>query len=486
MTKTEQRLPRSRPEELGIRPQAITALLNDWQRRQIEIHSVMIMRNGHVAAEGWWAPYARQLPHTMFSLSKSFTSTAIGMAAMEGLLSIDDTVISYFPEETPLDPSPNLQAMRIRDLLMMGTGHETDTIVNLITSEDGNWVRAFLNAPVEREPGTHFVYNSGATYMLSAILQKVSGQKLLDYLQPRLFEPLGILGATWGACPRGIHIGGWGLALTTEGVAKFGQLYLQKGLWEGKRLISEAWIEEATSKQIENGDGGDNEWAQGYGYQFWQCRHGAYRGDGAFGQFCIVMPEQDMVIAITSSTNDMQGVLDAIWTHILPATLDRALPLGANGEQAAQLSTQLASLALHPPVFGNGSAQEELVSGHKYRLNENPQQWESLTFRFERGEVVMTLEGAAAGEYIVHSGRGTWMEGSGKLLQPEPSAFGKQRTVSSFTWQEQDTLLLTLRFIETPFIVTFEVQFGDQKLELRYRQNVSFVSTDTNIVRGIR
>ncbi|SFS48875.1 serine hydrolase [Paenibacillus sp. BC26] len=486
MTKTEQRLPRSRPEELGIRPQAITALLNDWQKRHIEIHSVMIMRNGHVAAEGWWAPYARQLPHTMFSLSKSFTSTAIGMAAMEGLLSIDDTVISYFPEETPLDPSLNLQAMRIRDLLMMGTGHETDTIVNLITSEDGNWVRAFLNAPVEREPGTHFVYNSGATYMLSAILQKVSGQKLLDYLQPRLFEPLGILGATWGECPRGIHIGGWGLALTTEGVAKFGQLYLQKGLWEGKRLISEAWIEEATSKQIENGDGGDNEWTQGYGYQFWQCRHGAYRGDGAFGQFCIVMPEQDMVIAITSSTNDMQGVLDAIWTHILPDIEDRALPLGANGDQAARLSTQLASLALHPPVFGNGSAREELVSGNKYRLNENPQQWESLTLHFERGEVVMTLEGAATGDYIVNSGRGTWKEGSGKLLQPEPSAFGKQRAVSSFTWQEQDTLLITLRFIETPFIVTFEVQFGDQELELRYRQNVSFVSTDTNIVRGIR
>ncbi|SDW43909.1 serine hydrolase [Paenibacillus sp. CF384] len=485
MTRTELRLPRSRPEELGIHPQAITALLNEWQERQIEIHNMMIMRNGQVAAEGWWAPYARQLPHMLFSLSKSFTSTAIGMAVAEGLLSIDDSVSSYFPDETPLNPSPNLQAMRIRHLLMMGTGHETDTIVNLITSEDGNWARAFLQLPVEREPGTHFVYNSGATYMLSAILQKVTGQKLLDYLQPRLFEPLGIIGATWGECPRGINVGGWGLALTTEGIAKFGQLYLQKGLWEGKRLISEAWVEEATSKQIENGDGGDNEWAQGYGYQFWQCRYGAYRGDGAFGQFCIVMPEQDMVIAITSSTNDMQGVLDAIWTHILPAAQDLPIPLGANAEQAALLSTQLASLALHPPAFGASSAQEELVSGVSYQLEENPQQWESLTLRFDRGEVVMAFDGAE-GPYIVNGGRGTWKEGSSRLLHPEPNARDRQRTMASFTWQEQDTLLVTLRFVEAPFTVTFEIQLGDQELELRYRQNVSFVSADTTIVRGIR
>ncbi|MBW7461807.1 serine hydrolase, partial [Paenibacillus sepulcri] len=152
-----------------------------------------------------------------------------------------------------------------------------------------------LAAPVEHEPGTHFVYNSGATYMLSAILQKVTGQTLLEYLQPRLIEPLGIKGAAWDVCPRGINVGGWGLNVTTEDIARFGQLYLQKGMWNGQRLLTEEWIAEATSSQISNGDGGVNDWAQGYGYQFWRCRHGVYRGDGAFGQFCIVMPEQDAV-----------------------------------------------------------------------------------------------------------------------------------------------------------------------------------------------
>jgi CubicO group peptidase (beta-lactamase class C family) len=126
----------------------------------------------------------------------------------------------------------------------------------------------------------------------------------LEYLQPRLLEPLDIQGATSESCHRGIHIGGWGMKIKTDDIAKFGQLYLQKGQWDGNQLIPEIWVEEATTKQISNDSSTKNDWAQGYGYQFWRCRHGAYRGDRAFGQFCIVLPEQDAVIAITSGVND--------------------------------------------------------------------------------------------------------------------------------------------------------------------------------------
>jgi len=226
-------LPRSLPEEQGLSSAAVSGFLEAVHRKELELHSFMMLRHGHVVAEGWWSPYQAHLPHMLFSLSKSFTSTAIGLAVSEHLLTLDDTVVSFFPDDLPELISPQLAAMSVRHLLMMGTGHTEDTMPLLKKSVDGNWARAFLAAPVNMEPGTHFLYNTGATYMLSAILQKVTGDTLLEFLEPRLLHPLGISGAVWESCPRGINVGGYGLKLTTEDIARFGQLYLQEGLWNG-------------------------------------------------------------------------------------------------------------------------------------------------------------------------------------------------------------------------------------------------------------
>lgn len=295
-------LPRSTPADQGVSARGIAAFIDALAARSLQVHGCMILRHGYVIAEGWWQPYAADMPHMLFSLSKSFTSTAVGLAVHEGRLSVEDPVTSFFPEDLPESIGPNLAAMRVRHLLMMGTGHDKDTTPRLRQAGSDNWVRGFLGLDVEHAPGSKFVYNSGASYMLSAIVQKVTGLTLLDYLTPRLFGPLGIDGATWESSPQGINAGGWGLSLTTEGIARFGQLYLQQGRWHGEQLVPEAWIREATSPQISNGAGGSSDWAQGYGYQFWRCRHNIYRGDGAFGQYCIVMPEQDAVIAMTGGT----------------------------------------------------------------------------------------------------------------------------------------------------------------------------------------
>jgi CubicO group peptidase (beta-lactamase class C family) len=190
----------------------------------------MLLRHGYVISEGWWAPYSAEKPHSLFSLSKSFTSTAIGLAVEEDLLTVDDFVISYFPEDTPKEVSENLAKLRIKHLLSMSTGHDVDTTEHVVTKENGNWVQGFLELPIEHEPGTFFVYNTGATYILSAIIQKITGKTLIEYLAPQLFEPLGIEGASWESCPRGINIGGFGLSIKTEDIAKLGQLYLQKGM----------------------------------------------------------------------------------------------------------------------------------------------------------------------------------------------------------------------------------------------------------------
>ena len=181
---------------------------------------------------------------------------------------------------------------------------------------DGNWVRGFLAAEVQFKPGTHFVYNSFATYQ--AIIQKVSGETLLDYLTPRLFEPLGIENPSWETDPDGINTGGWGLSITTEDISKFFlELYLQKGVGRGKQLVSEEWVEEATKLQSSNGSNPESDWDQGYGYQFWRCRHNLYRGR-RLASFCIVMPDQDAVLAITSGNGRVQKVMSLAWKHLLP------------------------------------------------------------------------------------------------------------------------------------------------------------------------
>jgi CubicO group peptidase (beta-lactamase class C family) len=171
--------------------------------------------------------------------------------------------------------------------------------------------------------------------MLSAIVQKTTGQTVVEYLKPRLFDPLGIEDPQWDANPEGITLGGYGLHVRTEDIAKFGQLYLQKGQWNGKPLISADWVALATSKQVSNGSDPTKDWDQGYGFQFWRSRHNAYRGDGKDGQFCIVLPEQDAVIAITANTGNMQAQLNVVWDELLPAFNDGPLP--ENAEEQAKL-----------------------------------------------------------------------------------------------------------------------------------------------------
>ncbi|TDF93567.1 serine hydrolase domain-containing protein [Paenibacillus piri] len=467
-------LPRSTPEAQGVSSAAITDFLEAVQNKQLELHSLMVLRHGHVVAEGWWAPYAADLPHMMFSLSKSFTSTAIGLAVAEGIVSLDDAVVSFFPEEAPDDVSPNLASMHIRHLLMMGTGHAQDTTPSLRREEGASWVKTFLHAPVEHAPGTYFVYNSGATYMLSAILQKVTGDKLLDYLQPRLMEPLGIYGATWETCPRGIHVGGWGLNIKTEDIAKFGQLYLQEGIWNGQRIISEAWVREATSKHISNGNGGESDWAQGYGYQFWRCRHNIYRGDGKYGQFCVVMPEQDAVVAMTSGTNDLQGVLNLVWKHLLPAM--KPQPDAPNEKEASALTARLSKLSLHPPRPISESAMEEKVSGMVFLLDDNEEQWSTFSIRFEPNAAIASIR-SHTGEHMIRFGRGAWVEGMSSIRQG-----AARRIASSFSWQNPDTLALSACLVETPFHYTMICQWEQDELKLELLPNVS----DTNAPIQIR
>ncbi len=340
-----QPLPRSTPEAQGVSSQGISAFVEAADKINT-LHSFMILRHGHVIAEGWWKPEAADKPHILWSLSKSFDSTAVGLAIAEGKLSLDDPVLKFFPAEAPADASENLKAMKVRDLLTMSCGHDVEPkILN-----NAPTVKEFLALPVPHTPGTHFQYNTYGSYMLSAIVTKVTGKTEVEYLQPRLFEPLGIENAKWDASPEGPSLGGYGLYLCTEDIAKFGQLYLQKGKWNGKQVIPEIWVEQATRKQVPNDKAGHAkigvDWQQGYGFQFWRCTHQAFRGDGRAGQLCLVVPEQELVVAITADNGAFQTEMNAIWDHLLPACGVSALPEDAAAQQ--KLAQKVSALEAHP------------------------------------------------------------------------------------------------------------------------------------------
>lgn len=357
----------------------------------------------------------------MYSMSKSFTSTGIGLAVAEKRLSVNDAVISFFPDDLPGNISEHLGALRVKDLLTMSVGHAQDSTGSLRGEQ--NWVRKFLSLPIPNAPGTTFLYNSGATYMLSAIVQKVTGQKLIDYLQPRLFQPLGIDGISWETCPRGINTGGWGLKIQTEGLAKFGQLYLQQGRWNGKQLLPAEWVAEATSFKIQQPAPDleqakqHSDWHQGYCYQFWRCRHNAFRGDGAFGQFTIVMPEQEAVLAITSESSNMQGELDLVWEHLLPAMKPGPVPGGKKLQ--AQLRDKLSSLALRPPKAQPSSPLADQISGKDFKIKSNEACVEAVSLRFQNHACLFALKDNK-GEYSVKCGLEKWIDGETSMPRTPP------------------------------------------------------------------
>lgn len=464
-------LRRTGPAALGVAPEAVGAFIDAVNARVGGLHSFMLLRRGQVAAEAWWAPYAAHSPHMLYSLSKSFTSTAVGFAVSEGLLTVEDPLVGFFPEDRPAAVSPNLAAMKVRHLLSMSTGHAQDATGGTTQAPDGNWVKAFLGLPVEKQPGSLFVYNSAATYMLSAIVQKLTGKGLVDYLMPRLFAPLGIAKPTWETCPKGIATGGWGLNVTTEDIARFGHCYLQKGEWKGKPVIPAEWVVEATRKQVNNGSEPSSDWAQGYGYQFWRCRHGAYRGDGAFGQYCIVMPEQEAVLAITSGVGDMQAVLNCVWEKLLPGMGPE--PVASDGQ--AVLDRKIAALTVPAPAPATGAGPAPGVIGRTYRLEENTLM--VATARLTRG--ALTLEGEGKPTKLSF-GLTRWVAGRAPLMgRPGVRCAGRA------AWTAPDTLTIKLCFTETPYEETLTCTFAGRSITVASKLNVGFGPTEGAALRGV-
>jgi len=485
-------LPRALPETEGVSSLGLLEFLDASEERELGLHSLMIVKDGHVITEAWWEPYRPEDRHTLYSLSKSFTSTAVGLAIEEGFLGLDDRVVDYFDDELPDEVGANLGAMTVRDLLSMSTGHDEDALAGLglgVLDGEEDWAAMALSQPVPHEPGTHFLYNNAAPYLLSAMVQKRTGQTLMEFLTPRLFEPLGIEGADWEVSPQGIVTGRSGLRLRTEDIAKFGLLYLNRGKWGGKRLLPAWWVDATTSAQVATGDPDSTEgwpdWSQGYGYFFWRCRYGAYRGDGAFGQFCIVLPEEDAVIVMTAENSEMQRTMDAVWEFLLPALRgERSGDLMATETLLAR--QQGLSLTLGERLWDKDNVGPD-VTGRVYEMEPNELGIETVSYIFEGdgwAEVVVT---DARGEHRVACGIGEWERGE-TTLSPAPlflvttgTTLGETERVAGIGgWVWDRVFHMRWQFVETGHHDKVYTRFEGDRVWIRFTRSLAGMGEHTD------
>jgi CubicO group peptidase (beta-lactamase class C family) len=458
-------LTRSTPAAQGVDASGVHAFLDALEAApDIEPHSLMILRHGQVVASGWWAPYTPERPHLLYSLSKSFTATAAGLAVAEGLIRLDDPVISYFPEFEADITDPRSRAMLVRHVASMASGHDAETFERAHAIDPGEVVRGFLLLPPEREPGSVFAYNQPATYTLGAVIQRVTGQSLTDYLRPRLLDPLGIGEVAWIRDRAERELGFSGLHATTDAIARLGLLHLQDGVWEGERLLPEGWVAEATRAHVPNADGTPegalSDWQQGYGFQFWRSRHG-YRGDGAYGQFCLVLPEHEAVIATTAATEEMQKLLNLVWEHLLPAFGPGPLPGGQDADIA--LGERLARLAL-PPAAGKPAPPER------------PEAWSGAEFTPYGGACADQPTLTAVGVGADADGWSLTLTEDGHRLTLRLGGDGWTvhddalvPTAVSGGWADAGTLVVDVAFLETPHHLVVTCSLTDRTFTARWR-----------------
>jgi CubicO group peptidase (beta-lactamase class C family) len=457
-------LTRCTPESQGVSSKGIIDFLNAIDTGKVEFHSFMFLRHGKVIAEGWWEPYAPGSKHIMFSASKTFAATGIGLAISENRLKLTDKVVSFFPASVPDTLSKFMQEMTVRDLLMMSTGQDAEPR----RGQNDDWIRSFLSKAPTDKPGTIFRYNNTATFMLSSIVQQVTGGTLFEYLQPRIFKPLGLKGIDWDLNPQGINLGMIGLRLHTEDMAKFGQLLLQNGKWNGKQLIPAEWVSDATSNKIDSRGGNEripanvNDWFQGYCYQMWRGRHNSVRLDGLAGQFVILLPDQDAVVILTANAQNTQREMDLVWEYLLPAIKGES-QLSDDTEPYNELRKRLSSLYITPsPTRSVTSSLESRISGKPIVLEENNYGILEMTFSFNSDYCLVTYK-KESGIQSIEAGQDSWEYSESyltSLLSAQRPASPKSRDANysilqpvikcaaSYSWTDENTLELTARFVE--------------------------------------
>ncbi len=465
-------LPRVTPEAEGVPSKAVMAYFDSIMGlKTTEIHSALLMRHGKVIGEIYPAPFSAEYGHTLFSCSKTFTSAAVGIAIGENRLRLTDRVAAFFPECLPDSISPWLASMTVEDLLTMRSGFDVNGVIRTAEKE---WVRSYLAVPIVAEPGTRFAYDSMDTYLLSAIVTKVTGMKVFDYLKPRLFEPLHIEKVNWEYSPENITSGGWGLYLQAESLAKFGQLLLNKGAWNGKQLIPASWVEQMMA--IHTPTGGDS-----YCYQMWACDHpNTARADGAYGQYIIVMPDEEMVAVITQSATGDDGAHEQrfLFKNLLPTISNEALPTTRETQQLAKKQTTYQ----HPFAEGkSSSAKVSNYAGRYYQLEKNSMHWKGFSIEQKGKLLVLTIDAEETGKNQLSCGYRSWTNSSVATrfpLNARRSTLGSFSgfsapfmASSSYGWKNANELEVKIHFVDWMSGLDLSFHFDGDQPYLQAKKN---------------
>ncbi|MDF2936426.1 MAG: hypothetical protein K0Q90_1799 [Paenibacillaceae bacterium] len=478
-------LGRAKPEEVGINSKGIEQFIGLIRERRVALHSFMLLRHGKVAAEGYFAPFDRNRLHPIFSISKSVTSAAVGIAIGEGRFGLQDKAVELLSRHVQGDIHPYTAKLTVEHLLKMTTVYHKAP-----SSETSNWVRTYLTSKPERPPGFLFAYDTSGTNLLCAIIQETTGMTVHEFLQPRLFDAIGMGPLEWEFCPMGINRGGSGIRCTTEDLAKFGQLYLQDGIWDGRRVLPEGWVGRSTARHVDNsGHKSLLDGKPGYGYQFWRLRNGAYGAFGLGGQFVVVMPDKDAAFITTANTQFVkdghQVILDCMWEALYPAmdgegagaepaaagTASGILPEsgGTAAESAAfagfagtGLEEQLASLQLSLPPGAPNSAMAAAVNGRSYRLEPNRHSFTCCRFGLagEASALRLTREDGAE-EAVLPFGIHHWVTGTDQLFS------GGEAICASGTWVDGHTLLIHMHLLDRLQMVMFICHFEENTMAIQ-------------------
>ena len=467
------------PEQVGIKSSLILEYIENLEKSQTEMHGLMIMRHNKLCVEGWWAPFGPNLRHGLQSHTKTYAATAVGIAYTEGLLKLDERIIDIFKDESPKDPSDNLKLLTIKDVLCMGCGMDE------MPRPSKEWIKDFLHTPVNHKPGTTYMYNSTGSTLLGAIVKKKTGLGLHDYLTPRLFNKIGINADNlrWMTMPDGMEVGGGGLFATTEDNFRLMKLYADGGVWNGERILAEDYVKLATTNQndsatesINNPEAFDN--FLGYGFQIWMCKpHLAYRADGAMGQFTIVLPEQDMEIAITETAvgaHWAQSTLDITWDFI--EKIKDSGPIEENKEDYEKLLRKLSRLNVGNPKCQPFSPFRDLIDGNKYQIEsgvftpftanfmtgEAADNIKKFGFKFDDYGFVFDIETVSGRkESIRFSTSGTRFSN----LLGKPSDLNQLYLADAY-FENDDTLVMNGRWVETCLTDVYKLKFNDDKVDI--------------------
>lgn len=476
----DQVLPRTSLAAAGLSASAVEALLRAMESAGLELHSFMLARHGAVVAEAWWKPYAPQHVHMLHSVTKALTATGIGLAVHEGLFSLDDTVVSFFPERLPTEIPPNLAQMRVRDLLTQTSGHDRGMSGSVWRGIASSWIDEFLKIPVVHAPGTHFQYSSATSFMLSAIVTRTSGQSLRDYLAQRLFEPLGMRSVRWDVGPEGINPGGNGVSASSEDLLRLAILHAADGRWQGRRILPEGWVA-AASKATAAGP---------YGYHWWVWPNTpGFFAFGAFGQYAFVLPEHGLALVTTAAvpgsiSRPDVGIPPRVWEYLPRVIAGADATAGTEASLAAYLHTR--ELKLAAPDHPAASTTID-VDGLCFDAEPNADGIQAIRLDFRGAtcrlqfEIGATWHGIEAGLHGTTFGSHTTLPGAGLHHGYEP---GELVTVASGHWNSPCSFTVQCQYTETAFRDTFVLVFEGEALTMSRSVNVNGGATSRPLVHA--